>query len=321
MGSLNKYDQPNCRSIVESADVLHLKPGDSARPSFTNEGAFKDKDVWILALSIRTGLQKSSNTLRVFYDEAELLSAAKFYSIGKELYEDDLASVLTKDELSMVFDQVISGNGSALFPTFDDDGYLSFDIKQKANLLDGCELSNRIYEYFSHEEIANLKELYSDNWEIIANLKYCWCNLPHTSLSFLISLYDYYYYVLRDDFSAGYLLKDIEQLSMGVEAEAAKSLAMREKAGQEGSKKSRQLRGKRIASLMDNVEAIVARNPDIARLGIGPVSQLAVQAAKIADPKLWGQGKGQIDEYLGEIRRGEAGPELKKRYLKIFPPA
>jgi hypothetical protein len=69
---------------------------------------------------------------------------------------------------------------------------------------------------------------------------------------------------------------------------------------------------------MDAMEKVCQRNPDIAKLGEGPISELALREAIQKDASLWSQGKGQVQEYLGEIRRGEAGPDLQSRYLAHF---
>jgi hypothetical protein len=46
---------------------------------------------------------------------------------------------------------------------------------------------------------------------------------------------------------------------------------------------------------------------------------MASQDAVADDPALWSQGAGQVEEYLGEIRRGEAGEQMLARYLAMFP--
>jgi hypothetical protein len=69
---------------------------------------------------------------------------------------------------------------------------------------------------------------------------------------------------------------------------------------------------------MDAMEKVCQRNPDIANLGEDPISELALREAIQKDDSLWSQGKGQVQEYLGEIRRGEAGPELQSRYAALF---
>ena len=48
------------------------------------------------------------------------------------------------------------------------------------------------------------------------------------------------------------------------------------------------------------------------------VANLAAEDAAKDAPSVWAQGRGQVDEYLGEVRRGEAGEELQARYQRIF---
>ena len=70
---------------------------------------------------------------------------------------------------------------------------------------------------------------------------------------------------------------------------------------------------------MNAMEMVARRNPDVVKLGPSAVATLALSESEVAEPALWTQGKGQVDEYLGEIRRGEAGQEMRDRFLTLFP--
>lgn len=75
----------------------------------------------------------------------------------------------------------------------------------------------------------------------------------------------------------------------------------------------------RIHSLLTHMEALVEGSPALRRLDPLVLARMAYEDAAAQDPRLWAQGAGQIEEYLGLLRRGEGGPELQSRYLKLFP--
>jgi hypothetical protein len=180
-------------------------------------------------------------------------------------------------------------------------------------------LSSEVINNLGHERVAELKDTYGENWNIAAAFEYCWVELPHSSPAFVAASYQYHYYITQDDFSAGYHWRDLEVLVDEVEETAAKVIETRKRAGESGSKKSAQAREARRNGLMGALEAVVERNLDAMRLGQDSLVQLALETAEESDPYLWRQGKGQVQEYLGEIRRGEAGDAMKARYFALFP--
>jgi len=91
-------------------------------------------------------------------------------------------------------------------------------------------------------------------------------------------------------------------------------------AGKKGGIKSADSRKKRIISLLDHMEKLAIANPAFTRMDAKHLAKLAVDDAAKEYPLLWKQGSNQVIEYLGEVRRGDAGSELKQRYLALFPP-
>lgn len=83
-------------------------------------------------------------------------------------------------------------------------------------------------------------------------------------------------------------------------------------------RKSAASRAARRLSLMAALELVAQRNQDFAT-NLSILLPIAVKEAASSDVKLWSQGAGQAEEYIGEIRRGEAGEELKARYRALFP--
>lgn len=97
---------------------------------------------------------------------------------------------------------------------------------------------------------------------------------------------------------------------------------------QEGLKRTRakaagqkpaSMRTNRVASLLKHMELLAGLNPALLRVDVSILARLSCEEATKEDPSLWSQGRGQLDEYIGEMRRGEQGPEVRRRYLELFP--
>ncbi|WP_155326532.1 hypothetical protein [Alkalilacustris brevis] len=86
-------------------------------------------------------------------------------------------------------------------------------------------------------------------------------------------------------------------------------------------RKSRKAREARREALLGAMEDVVRRMPEIAALGPDQIAKVALKKCIEQNASLWSVGRGQISEYLGEIRRGDKGLEaLKVRYDALFPP-
>jgi len=107
-----------------------------------------------------------------------------------------------------------------------------------------------------------------------------------------------------------------DTVQRGHKAEALELLRAR-KTG----KASADARKRRIADLLAHMERLARENPMATRLGDTALAKFAVEDAQKENAKLWAQGAGQIEDYLGEVRRGEAGHDAQSRYLVIFPKA
>lgn len=198
--------------------------------------------------------------------------------------------------------------------------FIVFETLQSAGITDSgwVNTAQHILDSLGVQRVKELSETYGENWQAVARFQYCFENLPHSSPAYIAAAHEFCYYILEDDFKAGYLLRDLEVLLHGVEETAARTIATRQKAGQSGSRKSAQAREMRRAELFEKILMLVERNPDIAKFGDEAVAKLACEDCKKDNPSLWKQGPGQISDYLGEIRRGEAGAGMQERYQAIF---
>lgn len=96
--------------------------------------------------------------------------------------------------------------------------------------------------------------------------------------------------------------------------------ATAEKRGKGGGESAISLKVRRISDLLDHMEGVARRSPDMKRMGDIALARLAFEDAQQDNPSLWTQGAGQIENYLVNIKCGEVGDEMKVRYEALFPP-
>ncbi|GJL88038.1 MAG: hypothetical protein DHS20C03_17470 [Minwuia thermotolerans] len=315
---MHELRRPTRKTIIQNVNINHLRRGDPLFPSAHqmrgNEAA---DEVWMIFLHYRTGLKPVEVTITIKFSEFEANEYKFHHPVGSELSEEQFHIAKNKDEMH---DLIQNG-----FPfevnSGDRESPLAFEILADAGIYrQGFGgLSQEVIDFLGEKILGELKSEYDENWQVVAAFEFCWLNLPHSSPAFVAASYQYHHYITEDDFSAGYHWRDLEVLAEEVEVEAQKAIETRKKAGESGSKKSAQAREARRTALMDAIEDVAERNPDVVKLGIVPLAQLALQRATEADPSLWRQGRGQVMEYAGEIRRGEAGEDLKARYEALYP--
>ena len=299
---------PARKSIVTSVEVCpsNSKVGEEPTESW---------DVWI---STRSGLMPTNYAALRFRNKEDAERFAALHPTGSEI-PDTLDGSLHGDRQSI--SKEIDNPDSGRFCRGDRHSPIAWQVLIDAGISDqhGLTLSDEVSKFLGVTRLNALKKRFGENWQAAAEYEYCLLKLPHWSPAHLAAAYNYHYFITHDDFSAGYLLRDLEILVHGVEAVAVNAIEMRRKAGEAGSKQSAGARVKRMAALMDAMEAVVRRNPDVAKLGPDTVARLAIEKCDEAAPALWGQGKKQLAQYLGEIRRGEAGKEMQDRYFALFP--
>lgn len=305
------------KTVIEEVNVRHTKRGEPFfPPAHLIRGDEDASEAWTVFLTTRTGLQPPSVSILTFVDEGELNSFLQDNQLGHELADNEGIEHFDRE----LVQKLISPNSLLGIAAGDRESPLAFEVLADAGI-SNCrygELSEEVKESLGKERLDELKSAFGENWNVAGAFEYCWLNLPHSSPAFVAASYQFHYYITEDDFSAGYHWRDLEVLVYGVEETAKKAIDRSKKAGQSGSKKSTQARNLRRASIMDAMEEVCQRNPDIANLGEVLISELALREAIQKDDSLWSQGKGQVQEYLGEIRRGEAGPELQSRYAALF---
>lgn len=312
-------------TIISEITVSHARRGDPLFPNIHPRLAEEEADeAWTVFLTTRTGLQPTQINAIVFTEKEALDGFLSKTRVGQALTDSDGALTFegeaTESFQKRLVKDIIAPNSPLRVSAGDQDSPLAYEVLGDAGIYAKSygHLSEEVKESLGQERIDALKNSIGETWEIAAAFEYCWTHLPHSSPAFVAACYRFHYYITEDYFSAGYHWRDLEVLVHGVEQTATKAINRSKKAGQSGSKRSAQARDFRRASIMEAIEEICAKNPDLPKLGADTASRLALEVAIEKDPMLWSQGKGQTQEYLGEIRRGEAGQDLHERYVALF---
>jgi len=304
------------KTIIENVRIDHCRPGEALFPQWMFKDEEEPKEVWMVWTATRTGLTPSRTSFRVCYSEEEANALAEKHPAGTELPDVQGFGSVKQDWLRRRMDTSCSFGVAA----GDSEAPLAFDVLGDSGVYRKryAGLSPKVLTFLGKQRTGVLKNRFGENWAVAAAFEYCWLNLPHASPAFVAASYQYHYDITGDKFSAGYHWRDLEVLAHGVEAEAVKSIEMRKKAGAAGSLKSAKAREARINALLTAMEDVALRNPDVVKLGEEALARLALSLSCDAEPDLWRQGKGQAIEYVGEIRRGEAGEEMQARYRSLL---
>ncbi|MFV1592634.1 hypothetical protein VWZ88_08680 [Phaeobacter sp. JH20_36] len=309
------------KTIVKGVSVSHLKPGDPFYPGAHMIGEEYSGEIWWVRVTTQEGLLPEASHSTYCKSLAEVERIKGTYIVGKEMSGEHenkwpgLESKRRKFLLAAMDGGYTPAGGNA----GDEDSPLAFNTLEAAGITDGLKLTKAVLASVGKQRVGELKAKHGENWEAAVTYEYCLLNLPHSSPAFIAAAYQFNWYITGDEFKAGYLWRDLECITSGIELEALKAIEMRQKAGKKGSQSSAKARNRRILSLLIGMEATARRNPDIIKLGITPLAELGLVGAIEADPKLWSQGRGQMEEYLGEMKRGEAGKDIQARYLALLP--
>ncbi|WP_322994232.1 hypothetical protein [Castellaniella sp.] len=322
------------KEIVERVNVYKRSDYDEAFSDLVDGG---HPEVWIAQVSIKEGMDRSSSRSMFFHSESKATEYVEAHPVGSEFngrpQEGTESEAVAKMTVRTYVDE-------GHFPDTRHQFLLSslpmeqlleagiFERKGRVSLLlYDSPLSGRgpipvlskiVLDFIGHQHASDLKERFGREWEHVAAWEYCWVKFPHSSLVYISAAHDYAQFVLKDYLTAGYLLRDLEVLILGIEAETVRAAERKKKAGEKGKAASSKARAKRRMALLEAMEAFAKRNPDMIAFGDKEVAKRSLPQCVDADPDLWAQGKNQIDQYLTEIRLGDAGPEAKARYQACF---
>ncbi|WP_131541762.1 hypothetical protein [Nioella sediminis] len=309
--------EKNRKTIVQNVHVNHWTRDSLGFPKVAFEGQEQPAEVWAVHFTVREGMLPEKSFFELFLTEEEANQKADAFPAGSEYEEVSRQWLKTQGE---DFFRKIIDTGGMFLGAGDEDLYLPWKVLVDGGITapNGVHVSQKVLDRLGQERIEGLKNRFGDNWEAAAEFEYCWLETHHSSAVCIAAECRYHYFISGNEFAAGYLLRDLEVLVHGVEKEASKAIQMRQNAGKAGSAQSSKSREARRSALVAAMEDVAARNPDIAKLGEAALTGLALNQSVKAEPKLWRQGKGQASEYVGEVRRGEAGGEMQARYRAIF---
>lgn len=272
---------------------------------------------WKVLVRIQEGMKPESGVLLDFDTESEAEAFVDAHPVGSELHGRNWNGVKFDGKK---FIQAVVDSGGAHIRVGDKDLGLPWAVLKEAGIIgaDGFGSAGKVLDFLGDQRVSELKSRFGENWEAAAEFEYCYQETSHSSAVYLAAACRFHYFVSGDDFSAGYLLRDLEVVVYGIEAEATKSITRKKRAGEAGSKTSTKAKQARMEALLAALEDLASSNKDFVKFSESAILGVAFSKCEAMNPGLWRQGKGKLSEYLGEIRRGDAGEELKGRYISIF---
>lgn len=139
----------------------------------------------------------------------------------------------------------------------------------------------------------------------------------------IIELYEEFYdasdadthAIFATGFSVGRLFSSIQNLA-SLEDKALSAAKYRAKYQERGKKGKSDLRkGQRLLHLLNHMERLQRENPAFGRLRPIALGEIALQDASKEDPKLWSQGRGQLEAYLTILA---SDTQYKSRFESLF---
>lgn len=169
------------------------------------------------------------------------------------------------------------------------------DLGEKHNLVGGKFDPNYDYDRVEMDLIAALQliSLFEENFE-----------------------YEQDFNAFELGFSVGRLFSSI-QASVTLEPDAIKADKYAKSYRNRGKKgKSKARKDQRLDHLFEHLKQLIQANPAFSRLKPIEAARVALVDASKADPKLWTQGKGQLEMYLSQYASLD---RFKGEYRKLFP--
>lgn len=313
-----KYREETRRTTVEGAKVVHLRNGDMLFPKVFFDNGDPPEEVWLVILRYRHGLSHTSVATVQCFSEEEANSVARHASEpNQDLPFPALEAIIHANLRDRIDCGALDLGKSDIS---DDEAPLAYNVLIEAGITNASgEPSVEVLEFIGPQREQTLRTAFGENWACVAIYEFCNIRLPESSAAFAAASHQFHLYVTGDLLSAGYYWRDMEVAASEAELIAAKSIEMRRKAGERGREASERARKTRKRQLVEAMEKLCRRNPDFALIGEGQVARLALRDMQAASPKLWSEGKGQIDQYLAEIRHDHDDMALKARLEAIFP--
>ncbi|MDJ0825301.1 MAG: hypothetical protein QNJ16_07350 [Rhodobacter sp.] len=310
----DRFTKPTRKTTVCSIRIEKTQPGDSFHPSemardlYGLSGNDIDGPVWHVWISTKTGLDQNNLGVFRFTNEEEAQEVAKEFQVGSEVPDH-------AENDPLLFREIYQKAGNLKFfsTAGDNDFFECYDCLQGAGVIDSdAQPTRAVLDWCGEETVERAKSEWGENWSAYCEFAYCLNHFPRSSLAHISSQIMYAYFIEYDDFSAGYLLRELQFLMGGAEEIASQTIETRSKAGKAGSHASRKARGRRIEAFMQAIEALSDLSP---RMNERAILDQAFKNAVASDPALWRQGKGRKEEYETELRLNH---DYRTRYFSVF---
>lgn len=313
----NKYTCSNIRQVVRENRIEKSMPGQAFHPKpdllegFGLDPALEHQELWKLWVVIQVGMDRRGSHLQIFQSVQEAEEQRDRYPVGTELNHVDEPWPI---DFRKTFEKGFSASGSPFTAAGDTIDPEIYKCLYSADVIDEkyFKVSERVLNWAGPDRIAWAKAMEPENWACVLQLEYCTYHFPRSSLAYMAAQYQFNYFVVEDDHSAGYLQREIEMILGGAESLAEQVLNTRKKAGEAGRQASKSAKLRRLAMFLDEIEKL---SELVGRISEGAIVDQAFQNAIENDQSLWRQGRGQQAEYETALR---SEPEYQQRYFKVF---
>lgn len=217
----------NRQTVVVSVDLFPNDPNSpmSFGSTAKNLGIESD-EFWIVVLVMRDGSLPEGTSVKIFENEQKAREFVDANPVGSIRQDSENTAERVKvirgsDLLEQMFDK--ASPPTNFFKAGDEEGYLVWKTLKDGGINDGYRTSPKVLEFLGAARIEKFKSIHGENWTVAAEMEFCFLTLPCSSSAYVAAQQKYNYYIVGDDFSAGYLLRDLEMLVHGVERAAQRA--------------------------------------------------------------------------------------------------
>ncbi len=279
------FTAPARKSVVKDIWVNHSIPGDPLHPTWLED------DTWTVWVSAQTGFLPLSHHCFDFPSEEEAKKFLNACPIGSDFNVSPQAYPDQAHELQSQIEELIDlcSPGARDFEVGEERSPLALDVLEASGVMANLTVSGVVQDFLGEDRVNSLKKQYHNNWEVAAALQYCWLKLPHSSAAYVAARYLFHFYILGDDFTAGYHWRDLEILAYQVEADAAVGQGIRRAARAGGHARAASAKEGRD-KILRAMEALVAEGKSVSSAA-AIVANRGLGASGSANRKLWDRHK------------------------------
>ena len=235
-------EQP-CRSIIiRNVNVSLHGPDDESLPLLLSCRGKPSESVWKVCIETQEGTLRPTILTYFLTSQHEADQFAAQFTVSDIYKIDDDLGMYRRSWVQRAINGRIA-NGflrSAVFQRGDPISTLPSAVLQKLGLYDPAdnEIGSDVRYFIDDIRLKELAERFASRWPHAAVFEYCWMNFHHSSPVFIAASVHYHRHISNDDFSAGYLLRDLENILEGVEVDIIKARKLRSAASAGGKAKA-----------------------------------------------------------------------------------